>query len=173
LIGHGAGELTEELLKEPVKRIDYVELDPAIVTMTENYLPESYYKALEDSRVSIKNTDGRFFVKNTPDKYDCVIVRVGDPYTAQINRYYTVEFFDEVKRVLKEGGILSLALGSSESYISAPLGELLSSIYLSLKDVFSACLVIPGDTAYFIASDKSGYMTVDHNILEERVRERS
>ena len=173
LIGHGAGELTEELLKEPVKKIDYVELDPLIITMTKSYLPDSYYRALKDSRVSIKNLDGRFFAKTTKDRYDCVIVRVGDPYTAQMNRYYTVEFFNEAKNILKEGGILSLALSSSENYMSSALSELLSSVYFSLKDVFSACLVIPGDTAYFVASDKDGYMTYDHKILEERVRERS
>jgi spermidine synthase len=173
LIGHGAGELTEELLKEPVKKIDYVELDPLIINMTESYLPESYYRALKNSRVSIKNADGRFFVKTTPDKYDCIIVRVGDPYTAQINRYYTVEFFKEAKRILRKGGILSLALTSSESYISAPLGELLSSVYLSLKDVFGTCIVMPGDTAYFVASDDDNYMTCDAAVIERRVNERS
>ena len=172
LIGGGAG-LVEEILKEPVKSIDYVELDPLIVLMTKNYLPDSYYSAFKDKRVSIKNVDGRFYVKNTEKKYDCVILHTGNPYTANINRYYTVEFFKEVKKILKEDGILSFGLTSSESYISAALGEFLRSIYFTLKDVFDDVLVMPGDTAYFMASANKGRLTYDYKILEERTRERA
>lgn len=173
LIGGGVGGLAAEILKEPVKKLDYVELDPVIISMARDNLPDKYYKALKDERVSIKNVDGRFFVKRTREKYDCVIVHVGDPYTSQINRYYTVEFFKEVKDVLKDGGILSLSLTSSESYISKPLGEFMSSIYLSLSDVFKNVLIIPGETAYFISSDRQGYLTSDYKILEKRTLERS
>ncbi len=173
LIGGGAGGLAGEILKEPVKSLDYVELDPVIISMARDHLPDNYYDALKDKRVSIKNTDGRFFVKTTKEKYDCVIVRVGDPYTSQINRYYTVEFFKEVKNILNDGGVLSFGLTSSESYISRPLGEFISSIYLSLKDVFKDVLVMPGETAYLISSDRQDYLTYDYDILEKRTRERS
>jgi spermidine synthase len=171
LIGGGTG-LVEEILKEPVKRIDYVEMDPLVIFMAKNYLPDSYYNALKDEKVSIKNVDGRFYVKNAKEKYDCVILHVGDPYTANINRYYTAEFFKEVKKILKKGGILSVGLTSSESYISPALGEFLRSIYFTLKDVFDDCLVMPGDTAYFMASVNKGYLTYDYNILEERTKKR-
>lgn len=173
LIGGGVGALAEEILKEPVKRLDYVELDPMIITIAQNYLPDNYYKALKDKRVSIINTDGRFFVKTAKEKYDCVILRLGDPYTAQINRYYTVEFFREIKRILKEGGIISFGLTSSESYISPVLAEFLSSIYQTLKAVFSDVLVMPGETALFLASDKQGALTYDYKLLEERTGKRA
>ena len=172
LVGGGVAGPAAEVLKYPVKKLDYVELDPLIINMAEKYLPHSYYEALKNPRVSIKNTDGRFFVKRTKEKYDCVIVRVGDPYTAQINRYYTREFFEEVKDILKKGGIISFSLASSESYISRPLGEFLSSVYLAIKDVFADVIVMPGETAYFIASDKKGSLTYDYKILEERTRQR-
>lgn len=173
LIGGGAGGVLEETLKEPVKNIDYVELDPMIIEMTEKYLPAGYYSALKDRRVSIKNTDGRFFVKTTKRKYDCVIIHVGDPYTALTNRYYTAEFFKEVKNILKEGGVVSFALSSSESYISRALREFLSSVYLTVKEVFGTCMVMPGETSVFVASDRTGYLTYDPRALEERTKERA
>ncbi len=172
LIGGGIGGLAEEILKHPVKRVDYVELDPLIIKIAENHLPKIYYEALKDPRVSIKNMDGRFFVKRNKDKYDCVIIHAGDPYTAEGNRYYTAEFFNEVKKILKKGGIISFALSSSESYISKSLSEFLRSIYATLKSVFNEVLVIPGETAYFLASDSTGLLTYDYKILEERTRER-
>lgn len=173
LIGGGVGGLAEEILKEPVKKLDYVELDPLIIFMSQNYLFDSYYKSLRDERVSIRNTDGRFFVKMTKEKYDCVIMHVGDPYTAQINRYYTVEFFRELKNILKEGGIISFGLTSSESYISPPLAEFLNSIYLTLKDVFDDVLIMPGETAIFLASNRKGALAYDYKLLEDRTKRRA
>ncbi len=168
LIGGGVGGLAEEILKHPVDKLDYVELDPSIIEISERNLPESYYRALKDPRVSIKNVDGRFFVKKTKDKYDCVIVHAGDPYTAEHNRYYTSEFFSEVKKALSPGGIVSFGLTSSESYISASLAGFLRSIYATLRSIFNEVLVMPGETAYFLASDSAGVLTYDHKKLEER-----
>jgi spermidine synthase len=173
LIGGGVGGLIEEILKHRVERVDYVELDPSVIKISEKNLPESYYKALEDPRVSIKNTDGRFFVKNAKEKYDCIIIHVGDPYTAQGNRYYTSEFFNEARKALKEGGIISFGLTSSESYISKPLAEFLGSVYATLISVFNEVLIIPGETAYFLASDSAGSLTHDHKILEARTLARA
>jgi len=173
LVGGGAGGLIGEMLKYPIRSVDYLELDPVIIEMAEKYLPVEEYAPLRSAKVSIYNLDGRFFIKSTQRKYDCVITHLGDPYTAQLNRFYTVEFFREVKNVLNEGGIFSFALSSSESYISFELGEYLSSVYFGLKEVFRDVLVIPGDTAYFLASDKAGTLTRDYNILMDRAREKS
>ena len=173
LVGGGVGGLLEEVLKHPAKKVDYLELDPMIIRMAQSYLPKEEYRFLRDRRVEVKNLDGRLFIKSTNNKYDCVIVHLGDPSCAQMNRYYTVEFFREVKRVLNDGGILSFALTSSESYISRQLKDFLKSIYASLREVFSDVKVIPGDTAYFLVCDKPGLLTYDYKILEERAKERN
>ena len=175
LVGGGVSGLVSQMLKHPVKSIDYLELDPVIIEMAAKYLPANEYGPLRDKRVTIYNLDGRFFIKNAQNlnkKYDCVITHLGDPYTAQLNRYYTVEFFKEVKNVLKNDGIFSFGLSASESYISPELGEYLSSVYFGLKKMFKDVLVIPGDTAYFMACDKTGVLTDDYNILMDRARER-
>lgn len=172
LIGGGVGGLAGEILKHPIRRLDYVELDPLVVKMAEDYLPQKYYQPLRDARVSIKNEDGRLFIKNTNEKYDCIIIDLGDPYTAQLNRYYTAEFFKEANRILKKGGIISFGLTSSESYINRELGNFLKSIYATLNEVFEDIKIIPGETAYFLASNEKKALTYDYNVLVERIRER-
>lgn len=172
LIGGGAGGLLNELLKHPVNKVDYVELDPLIIKLAVSYLPYEYTRPFKNERVSIKNTDGRAFLKGTDEKYDCIIMNVGDPYTAQINRYYTEEFFKEAHKALSPGGIISFSLRSSENYISKDLGEFLKSVYATLKSSFRAVLVIPGDTAYFLASDDDKTLTYDYRILMSRASER-
>ncbi|MDD5116175.1 MAG: fused MFS/spermidine synthase [Candidatus Omnitrophica bacterium] len=172
LIGGGVGGLAGEILRYPVKSLDYLELDPLIIKMAARYLPDEEYSSLRDIRVSIYNLDGRFFLKSTRKKYDCVITHLGDPYTAQINRYYTVEFFKEVKSVLNKNGIFSFYLSASENYISPESGEYLRSVYLGLKKAFEEVLVVPGDNVYFLASDKPGVISLDYCLLEKKSREK-
>ncbi|MDD5129086.1 MAG: fused MFS/spermidine synthase [Candidatus Omnitrophica bacterium] len=170
LVGGGAGGLIREILKYPIKSIDYLELDPLIIKMAEKHLPPGESGPLKDAKVSIHNLDGRFFIKAATKKYDCIIIHLGDPYTTQINRYYTIEFFKEIKKALNENGIFSFALSSSENYISPELGDYLRSVYLGLRTVFKDVLVIPGDTAYFLACDSSEVITSDYNVLMLRAK---
>ncbi|MFA5143901.1 MAG: hypothetical protein WC522_07045 [Candidatus Omnitrophota bacterium] len=172
LIGGGAGGLVAEALKHPGARVDYVELDPLIVLMVEKHLPGEYSLPLHDRRTAVKNTDGRFFVKTTAGKYDCIIINVGDPYTAQLNRFYTREFFEEAKRVLRPGGLISFGVTSSENFINKELAAFLRSIYATLKCSFRDVLVIPGETAHFLATDEAGLLTYDYAVLMDRARVR-
>jgi spermidine synthase len=93
---------------------------------------------------------------------------MGDPYCAQINRFYTMEFFKAVKGVLKKQGIVSFALSSSESYINSQLRDFLASIHAAVKGVFRDVKVFPGDKAYFLACDEEGLLTYDYRILTQR-----
>lgn len=176
LVGGGSGGLLWEILKHPVARIDYVEIDPLIINFAHRYLSRLNYYALDDPRVSIINADGRFFIKNTTNRYDVILLSVPDPYTAQLNRFYTKEFFEEAKDAMKDGGILSFGVTSSENYISPDLGRFLGSINNTLRRVFSDVSCIPGDTLYFLASDTSrsrqlisDYKKITNTLLERRV----
>ena len=170
LIGGGMNGTLSEILEHPVKEIDYLELDPTIITMAEKYLPET--KGIGDEKVNVINLDARFFIKQVDKKYDCVIIDLGDPYTAQINRFYTVDFFREINRKLRPGGVVSFSVTSSENYVGEELKRYLGSLYISLKKVFPDVLVLPGDRAYFLASNKKGMLTYDPKVLSRRIQER-
>lgn len=174
LIGGGPGILAEAL-KQPLARIEYVELDPLIIAMTRDSLPPAMSACLDDRRVAVINADGRQYVKNGRSLYDCIIVALGDPYTEFVNRYYTVEFFREAARVLAPGGILSFALSSSENYITPDLAAYLGSIYRTLGAVFPDVKVIPGDRAVFLAARAGAGepLTCDHRLLDARAAERT
>jgi spermidine synthase len=149
LVGGGISGTARELLKYNVTRVDYVELDPLILEFGRKYLPES----LADNRIKIINTDGRLFVRQTREKYDVVIIDMPEPSTAQLNRFFTVEFLAEVKRALSAGGVVSFSLGHYENYVSLELARMLASAGRSLKPSFRNMLVIPGGQVFFLASD--------------------
>ncbi len=172
LIGGGASGVLKEILKHPVEKVDYLELDPLMVTLAKEHLSSTKEYALDDKRVEVKNMDGRLFVKQAADKYDIVIVNLPQPFTAQINRFYTFEFFKATKRILEEKGILFFGITSSPNYISEEQRNLLVSLNESLKRVFAEVRVIPGDTNYFLGCNSKGILTLDYRKLMERLRER-
>src|ERR1019366_7681951 len=106
-----------------------------------------------DPRIHVIATDARQFVRQTTNHYDVVILALPDPSTAQLNRFFTVEFFSGVKRVMADGGVLSFALGRYENYVSPELAQLLASADRSLKQSFTNILALPGGRVFFLASD--------------------
>jgi len=87
-----------------------------------------------------------------------VIVNLPEPQNAQLNRFYTVEFFREASRKLTRGGLLSFQLRSSENYVSPELAQFLRSIHKSLLAVFPEVTAIPGETVHFFAARQGGVL---------------
>lgn len=173
LIGGGVGGSLGEILKYPIQEVDYVELDPKVIEIARVWLDEQYLKPLDDPRVRIANMDGRLFVKRTNRKYDVVILDIPGPYTAQLNRFYTVEFFREVSDILAQQGLISLGVFSSPNYISGEHQKFLNCIYRTLEAIFPEIVVIPADDqAMFIACKTKGILTYDQKVLSTRLRER-
>ena len=155
LVSGGASGTALEVLKYPVDAVDYVELDPLILDAARQFLPDS----LSDPRIHVIPGDGRQFIQTTQQRYDVVIVDMPDPSTSQINRFYTREFFAEVYRILRSGGVLSFSLGTYENYLGRELARLIGVAHRTLDDVFRNILLLPGGRVFFLASD--GELTAD------------
>jgi spermidine synthase len=149
LVSGGVAGVAKEILKYNVAGVDCVELDPLVIETGRRFLPEHF----ADPRIRVIATDARQFVRQTTNRYDVVILALPDPSTAQLNRFFTVEFFSGVKQVLADGGVLSFALGRYENYVSPELAQLLASANRSLKQSFANILALPGGRVFFLASD--------------------
>ena len=121
LIGGGVNGAIGEALKHPsVVRLDYVELDPALIEMARQYFPVQA-ATLADARVHVHYADGRRYLKTAAGGFDVIVVDVPDPQTAQLNRFYTAEFFRSAREHLARGGVLAIELRSSEETLSPDL----------------------------------------------------
>ena len=116
--------------------------------------------------------DGRRYLTETRDKFDVIIVDVPDPQTAQLNRFYTMEFFLTARAHLAPGGLLALELRSSEETISPDLADFLRCIRRTLGEVFPYQAAIPGETIHFFGAMRADVLTSDPNVLVARLRER-
>ena len=174
VISGGAGGVINEVLKHPVQRVDYAELDPLLLELVEKFPTLLTEAELADPRVNIEYTDGRLFVKRTPRKYDLVLVGLSDPSDLQVNRLVTKEFFSLVKERLKEEGILVITLPGSLTYLGEELKNLNSCILNTLKDIYPYVRIIPGDgTNLFLASASSQVSSINPTQLSQRLNERN
>lgn len=173
LIGGGLGGGLREALKHPVQGVDYVELDPKVIDVSTKYLPSEFTAVLNDQRVHVIYRDARFFVKRAVKKYDVIIVNLSDPYTAMLNRYYSLEFLREAERILNPQGILALSVSSSENYLNKEARAFLRSVNTTLKDVFTQVKSIPGDLNIFLACKQTGILTQNPDVLISRLQERN
>ena len=121
LLGGGVGGLGAEILKtRTVTQLDYVELDPYLVRLAQNLLP-AVADLSRDPRVHLIYQDARHFLSTTDHRYDVILMALPEPKSAQLNRFYTREFYRLVTRKLSPGGVFSFALPGSETSFS-PLG---------------------------------------------------
>ncbi len=178
MIGGGVNGSIAQALKHPtVERIDYVELDPALIDMARQFFPAQIAPALSDPRVHVHYADGRYFLRNylktASGTFDVIILNVPDPQTAQLNRFYTAEFFRSARDHLAPGGLLALQLRSSEDYISPDLAEFLRCIHHTLREVFPYVVAIPGETIHFFAAMRPDVLTDNPQTLIRRLQERN
>jgi len=85
---------------QPDSYVDAVEIDPMVVDAA-----KYWFGLVEDERLKVTAGDGREFVRTTGRKYDAVFL---DAYRdlSVPSHLTTVEFLEEVKGILKPGGVV-------------------------------------------------------------------
>jgi len=162
LLSGGISGITGEILKYDINNIDYLEINPRLIDIA-----GEYFSYPDNKKVTIINKDARLYIKTTEKMYDVVLICLPEPGTAQINRYYTLEFLKELKQNLTKDAVICLGLPSTANYVSEAAGQVNSVIYNTLVKIFDNILIIPGEKNFFLASDN----TLSINIVE-RVEEK-
>jgi len=168
LIGGGLGSSLKQVLKYPHAQIDYVELDPDIIRISLPHFPAQEQSVLSNPRIKILYQDGRAYLTRTRKSYDVIILNLSEPATAQLNRFYTLEFYQLIESHLANRGLFSFRVPSAENYISPELQSFLSSLYFTLAEVFPFVEVIPGGSNVFLASHRR--LSLDLEVMEDRYK---
>ncbi len=148
LIGLGGGTIADQLhYFHPAIRVTAVEIDPKTIQIA-----RKYFHLTPAARVY--NMDGRIFESLAGNKkYDTVII---DAYTRQLYvPFYltTVEFFDQVKRTLADGGMVAMNVAAFNGN-----SQLLNSITNTLHIDFAHVYVMRVPDSFndiVVASDRS------------------
>ncbi len=171
ILSGGAGGMIHEILKYPVERVDYVELDPLLLKLIHKFSTPLTQFELSDPRVRTHYADGRFFVNTTQDRFDLIFIGLPAPQELQTNRLFSSEFFSIAREKMNPEGIIVLTLPGSLAYISPELRDLNRCILDTLRGVFRSVRVIPGDTNLYLASDSNKLERVTSADIAKRLED--
>ena len=172
ILSGGAGGMIHEILKYPVKRVDYVELDPLLLKLVQRFSTPLTQSELSDPRVRFHYMDGRFFIKRTRDRFDLIFIGLSAPQELQANRFFSSEFFSMAREKMNPDGIIVLTLPGSLTYISPELRDLNRCILDTLKSVFRSVRIIPGDSNLYLASNSIKFENVTKEEIVKRLEGR-
>jgi len=180
VLSGGAGGVLHELTRYPLERIDYAELDPLLIEAVLKFPTPLTLGELGDPRVRVERVDGRLLVRRKmseiaplfQERYGLVIVNLPYPSTLQLNRFYTVEFFQMVRELLTEEGILVIGCPGTLTCMSDELRGLNGMVSHTLEQAFPYVRPIPGDVTLWLASPSDGLLTVPLEALVKRWQDR-
>ncbi len=130
IVGAGGGNDVAGALRNGLKEIDAVEIDPGIIQLGLALHPERPY---EQKKVKIHIDDARAFFKKTNKKYDVISFGLLDSHTlssnynnTRLDHYvYTEESFKEARSLLKSDGVLSVIFATQTQWIGERIYGLL------------------------------------------------
>jgi len=178
MIGGGAAGLAPELLRYSNARIDYVEPDPAVLELLRGHLPPESAAAMRNSRMAVHAIDGRRYIREMAEhirdnpeeeRFRLVIVRVPDPTSAALNRYFTSQFYEQLRAIISEDGIVATRVSSAVNYFGSEVSEYGGSIFAAMQSAFPRVLATPGEEAWLLASPRADdRLTSDPETLARR-----
>ncbi|MBN1653344.1 MAG: hypothetical protein JXA30_06160 [Deltaproteobacteria bacterium] len=170
ILGGGIEGLIREAQKHKPREINAIELDRRAWNLAIRHLPSSYLQLPGAKAARIRFTDPRGYLNRSRQKADVILLGMPEPDSAQMNRFYTKEFFRQAANHLSSQGIFAFRLRYAENLWTSHLLRRASSIHRALERAFSEITVLPGTYAIFIASKKP--LTRDPTLLERRLSER-
>lgn len=152
------GDVPRKILMHPsVVIVDCVELDPELIDAMNRYTrpPGGRWR---DPRLRFINADARRYIATTTRRYDVVQLGIPAPGTLSSNRYFTIEFFTDLHRVVNPGGLIAFTLPGSEVAVGPDLRLLQNTIFTTMRDAGWIPHVIPGERMLVMASAGNGVM---------------
>jgi spermidine synthase len=150
VIGCGAGATAGAVSIEPrLERETIVEIEPLVPRVVSTYFSEHNFDVVRNPKVHVRIDDARHYLQTTREKFDAVTSDPLDPWVKGAAMLYTREFFDEVKKHLTPGGVVTLFV---QFYESSP-----AAVKSELATFFEA---FPDGVVFGNTSNGEGYDTV-------------
>jgi len=150
IVGFGAGVTAGSFTTYPeIMRIVICEIEKLIPPAATQYFGDENNHVLNDPRTDIHYDDARHFVLTTSEKFDIITSDPIHPWVKGAATLYSKEYFEECKRHLKPGGVITQWVPLYESDM-----ETVKSEIATFFDVF------PNGTIWANDNNGQGYDVV-------------
>jgi spermidine synthase len=125
VIGCGAGVTAGAVSIDPaVEHETIAEIEPLVPRVVSKYFAEHNFNVVANPKVHVQIDDARHYLMTTDEKFDAVTSDPLDPWVKGAAMLYTKEFFEEVKKHLNPGGVVTLFVQLYESNTPAVKSEI-------------------------------------------------
>jgi spermidine synthase len=113
IVGFGSGVTVGAALEFPVRHIDNMELEDAVVDAGLRFFSnvshleraQEQFPYLRHPRLTLFKDDGRNFLAAVDKHYDVIVSEPSNPWITGVSDLFTVDHFQVTKRKLKPGGV--------------------------------------------------------------------
>ncbi|WP_413576488.1 spermidine synthase [Bdellovibrio sp. HCB290] len=167
ILGAGDGLLLRDVLKKFPKEtgITLVELDPLILKLAKEDLN---WRALNEDSLSNKNVqvvvdDAFHYLRENKQTWDAVYLDFPYPYSVELSKLYSLEFYRILKNRLAPGGFIVFDFPTSESadIIHSTLAAVPFANIIAFEKSESFVFASDAPTAAIGAADPDGYKVID------------
>ncbi len=165
VIGSGLGLCRQLLYLPQIETVTWAHCDAEYIRKVDDFIPPELQ--IMDPRLHRLAADVRSVLIDRHQPFDIVILNLPDATSSILNRYYTIEFYRQVKESLSPAGVLAVRIAGGENIMGTELVNLGASTKRTLEQVFSRLVLAPGEDTWFIASD-SPAITGEPGSLRDR-----
>ncbi len=157
ILGGGDGLLARELLSySEVEKVTIVDLDPAVTKLGKDHprVSELNNYSLRDDRVEVINQDALNYIRSSgTGSYQLALADLVDPANDKIAKLYSLEFYEEINRVLDNEGVF-VTQASSTFYTPRAFWSIYSTMNQNFETTVPLSINIPsfGEWGFVLAS---------------------
>jgi predicted membrane-bound spermidine synthase len=104
VVGFGGGVVIENV-PASVRKVDVIELEPLVIEANRATRSLRKRDPLSDHRINVITNDARGALGLTDKRYDAIVSQPSHPWTAGASHLYTLEFMQQAREHLTEGGV--------------------------------------------------------------------
>ena len=150
VVGYGSGVTVGSALTHPLKSLDCIEIEPAVLAADPWFRPYNN-DPTSDPRLRIHIEDGRTFIARSTEPYDVIISEPSNPWLAGVNNLFTVDYYRLVEGSLAPEGVFCQWVQLYEMS-----GVTVASLMRSLGQVFPRAQVFLSNRDLLIVATREG-----------------
>ena len=165
VVGFGGGNTLQALADTPLKKVNVVELEPAVISAV-TIANGGNIPVLNDTRVSLKLNDARNTLLVENYNYDLIVSQPSHPWLSGAGNLFTKDFFEIASGKLNKNGIFAQWVNLF-NMDSTTLRSILKAYYEVFPYGFTFANTNSGDLLIFGSKDP---ITFDYNRIDQRMQ---
>jgi spermidine synthase/tetratricopeptide (TPR) repeat protein/MFS family permease len=164
IIGLGTGVTLGSAQQHPLKRLEFVELESAVIRASDYFRNISLHR-MDDPRLKVTVNDGRNHLLVSRDTYDVIISQPSFPWLTGVSNLFTQDFFHLGAQRLKDQGIFCQWVS-----VYGMTQESFRSVLKAFHSVFPYVMVFDPAPPDIILIGSKTPIEIDLVALEERLK---